>query len=100
LVTRGIDDGCSGRLREDRRRVADRAVIDAADIHRLHHRRPRRELDPFHIDALGTKMLLKGSALPRDHEHTVFLIADANFLEAPLCSRTLRQRSDRHGSKG
>ena len=89
---RGIDDRRTRGLGENRRGIADCAVIDAADIHRLHHRRARREFDPFHTDALWLEMIFQGLALPRDNQHAVLLVADTNFLRVRLRLRATGQR--------
>src|ERR1700687_3932250 len=57
-------------------------MVEPPDFHRFHHRRPGRELKPFHDDSLRRKMLLECGLLSRDHQHAVLLIADADFLEA------------------
>jgi len=95
----GIDDRSARGLGEDRRAVADRAIIDAADIHRLHHRRARGKLDPLHGDALRGKMLLQRGPPPRDHQHAVLLIADADFPDVGLRPRRPRYRSARRGCR-
>src|SRR6202011_3333139 len=44
------------------------------------------------------KMRLQRGLLPRDHQHAVLLIADADFPDIWLRAHTLRQRGDRSGS--
>ncbi len=90
-LARGIDDRRSGGLGEHRRGIADRAEVDTADVHRLHHRRARGELDPFHVDALRIEMLFQGGLLARDNQHAGLLVADTNFLHRALRVRSARQ---------
>ncbi len=84
---------------KNRRRIAHRAVIDAADVHRLEHRRPRRELHPLTAIPCGAKCCFQRGLLPRDHQHAVLLIADADFLDASLRARLTRKCSDRRASE-
>ena len=97
--SRDIDDVGVRGLREDRRRIADRTEIDAADAHGLQQRRPRRELDPLDADLPGGEVLLQHGLLPRDHQHAGLLVADPDFLQRRLRTRRRRHRRNRRRAK-
>ena len=83
------DIGVRG-LGEDRRRIADRAEIDAAGAHGFQQGRPRRELDPLDADLLRGEPFLQHGLLPRYYQHAGFLVADPDFLEGRLRLRARR----------
>ena len=85
--SRDIDDVGVRGLGKDRRRIADRAEIDAAGAHGFQQRRPRRELDPLDADLPAGEPLLQHGLLPRDHQHAGLLVADPDFLHGCLRTR-------------
>lgn len=72
-----IDEIDARGLRENRRRLADRADIDRARIEAFEQLRPGREFEPLHGDALRGETLVERAARLEHHEVAVLLIADA-----------------------
>ena len=88
--SRDIKDIGVRSLREDRRRIADGAEVDAADAHGLQQRRPRRELDPLDAYLPAGEPLLENCLLPRDHQHAGLLVTNPDFLDGCLRLRAWR----------
>ena len=57
-----VDEVGAGGLRKDRRRLADGAEVDRADVQAFEQLRAGRELGPLDLDALRREALLE---LPR-----------------------------------
>ena len=95
-----VDEVGAGRLREDRRRLADRAEVDRADVERLEQLRAGRELGPLHLDALRREALLEIAARLQRRERAVLLVADAQRLGLGLGERGRRGAPGRHGEGG
>ena len=78
-VVGDVDHVGTRRLREDRRRFADIAEVDAADVERFEHLRPAGEFDPSHRGALRGQLLVEQAARFHQHQRAVLLKTDAQL---------------------
>ena len=84
--------GAAG-LSEDRRRIADIAEVDGADIDCLEQRWTELEVDPLDVDAERLECILDRMALPHRWKEATLLRADASFGRLVLCLRGRYRRS-------
>ncbi len=96
---RDIDQLGLRRLGEDRRRIARRAVVDAADIERLEQRRPERELDPLDLDAERLQPLLEHALLLGDQQRAAALVSEAQLARLAGCGFRGRLRDGGRGEE-
>ncbi|MGY3471215.1 hypothetical protein ACVW0I_008086 [Bradyrhizobium sp. LM6.11] len=99
LHGRDIADPGAAGLREDRRRIADKAEIDAPDIDGLQQRRAELEVDPLDLDAERLEGAFERLTLANRREEAALLRTDADFdrlvLSACLCGQGGREQKRR-----